>query len=305
MPPKLVYIVGTSFAGSTVLGALLGQQPDSICVGELGNWTLRTGSQDQPCSCGVIRRDCPFWVKVKETWLGQEHPGWPAYRSIQQRLERLRTVPFLGLERLLHQSEFVTYADVTRRLYQSLQQVSGKEIIFEISKRVGRAQTLNRIGGLDVAYIHLVRDGRGFLISTLKHKQRKWQQTGKRKESWSSLLIRTSLEWVITNRMAEIVTANSRRPSLRIRYEDFTVDPTRSLEQIADTFSLDLTAVHACLEQSKLIDFGHVGGGNQVRLAGPMIIRLDESWKQQLKPSSGRLFWVLAGGTAKRFGYKR
>ncbi len=275
--PKVIYIIGASFSGSTILGALLGQQPDSICAGELGNWTLKKGSQDLPCSCGIIRRDCPFWSQVLKTWLGYDHPGWADYRNAQKRFERLRNVPTLGLERLLHPAEFETYAEITRRLYQTLRKVSGKDIIIEISKRVGRAQTLARIGELDVAYIHLVRDGRGFLLSSHRRNQKKMDQDGIYKKLSTAFLIRSSLEWVFTNRMAEKVIAESKRPALRVRYEDFAVDPIHALNRITVTLSVDLSTLCTDIGSGKPINFGHMGGGNKLRLVGPTLLRLEES----------------------------
>ena len=214
-------------------------------------------------------------------------------------------MPFLGLECLLHPVEFESYAEVTRRLYQTLRQVSGKEIIFEISKRVGRAQALDRIGDLDVAFIHLVRDGRCFLVSSFQHKQKKRMQVGMHGKFSTAFLIRTSLEWVLTNRMAEKVIAESKRPALRIRYEDFVVDPIHALNRIAVELSVDLTAVCTGLGSGKPINFGHMGGGNEIRLAGPTFLRLEEPWKQPLPPGANRIFWALASSTARRYGYTR
>jgi hypothetical protein len=296
--------VGSSFSGSTVLGALLGLHPDGICAGELGTWTQRTESQDLLCSCGVIRHDCSFWSQVEATWLGQNHPGWLRYRVIQHRFEQLRGVPFLNLQRLLYREEFETYADVTRGLYQSLYKVSGKEIIFDISKRVGRAQALNRIAGLEVYYIHLVRDGRGYVVSSLKPK-RKWAQTENPKKPSVGFLVWTSLEWVFTNRLAEKIIADSHRPSLRLRYEDLAVDPATALDRISTAFAIDLSSVQDYLESGKLINFGHMGEGNRIRLTGPTALRLDESWKQALPLYAARLFWVLAGATSRRYGYSQ
>ena len=77
---KVIYVVGSSFSGSTVLAALLGQHPEVISAGELGNWTRRKKVQHIPCSCGLPWQDCPFWKDVQDRWLAEGHPGLQVYR---------------------------------------------------------------------------------------------------------------------------------------------------------------------------------------------------------------------------------
>lgn len=301
---RVIYITGTSFSGSTVLGALLSLHPDSICAGELSNWTLYRESQNVACSCGLNWQECSFWKKAHELWLQENHPGWLAYKRLQLRYERIRNIPFLDLQLRFHQNEFESYATATRRIYQILQQMSQKAIIFDISKKVGRARMLNRIEGLEVGYIHLIREGRGYLTSTIKHMHRQMQR-GRRGMPLIRLLIQSSLEWVLTNRMAEKAVADSQRTALRLRYEDFAANPDREIDRIAETFSLDMNAVHDGLRSNGPIHFGHMWGGNEIRLSGPVDLVLDEAWKGHISPSAERLFWALAGRTSQRYGYSR
>lgn len=300
--PRVIYITGTSFSGSTILGALLGQHPQCMCAGELSNWTTYRDSMEVACSCGLNWQECAFWRRTRELWLDESHPGWEAYISLQNRFERIRNIPTLKLQQAM--SAFAGYAAATRRIYQILTELSHRQIIVDISKKVGRGQALAQMGGLDLSFIHLVREGRGYLASSIKHMRRR-QQRGSQEPPLPILLTRSILEWIVTNRMAERMIATSGLPSLRIRYEDLIADPSCQVDRVARALSLDLDAVQVSLKSSQPVSFGHMWGGNEIRLQGPMHLIADETWKQAISPLMDQIFWVVAGSTSGHYGYAR
>ncbi|MEP6794686.1 MAG: hypothetical protein ABJB16_10200 [Saprospiraceae bacterium] len=54
----MIYIVGNSFCGSTLLGFLLSAHPDIIYLGEL---KIKTWLRERSCSCGHSLETCPFY----------------------------------------------------------------------------------------------------------------------------------------------------------------------------------------------------------------------------------------------------
>jgi hypothetical protein len=254
------------------------------------------------CSCGLNWQECAFWRRTRELWLAESHPGWEGYISLQNRFERMRSIPTLRLQQQV--SAFASYATATRHIYQILSELSHRQIIVDISKKVGRGQALARVGGLDLSFIHLVREGRGYLASSIKHMRRR-QQRGSQELPLPILLARSTLEWIVTNRMAERMIARSGLPSLRIRYEDLVADPSRQVDRVAGAFSLDMDAVQVSLKSSQPVSFGHMWGGNEIRLQGPMHLIPDETRKQAISPLTDRIFWMVAGSTSGHYGYAR
>lgn len=300
---KLVYIIGTSYSGSTLLGAYLGLQPDSFCAGELGSWTLRQGSEKLACSCGITRVDCPFWQEVKSKWLKNGTIGWEDIRKIQSPIERFRRVSSIRIGSNPN-ARLDEYSNLMRNLFNILSEVSGKQIVIDTSKRVGRAASLARVDDLDITYIHLVRDGRGFLASRLKRfEQGRQGLTGTLISN--NFIIRSSLEWIMINRTAERILSSSRRPFLRLRYEDLVLHPVESLERIGGLLGVGMDDVVSQMASDEPIPRGHIGGGNLNHLSGQIVFHLDESWKQTLPRSAQHLFWLFACQIAFKYGYTR
>ncbi len=61
----MVYIVGNSFCGSTLMGFLLSAQPDIIYLGEL---KIKTWLKERSCSCGHSLDTCPFYTDFFKTF---------------------------------------------------------------------------------------------------------------------------------------------------------------------------------------------------------------------------------------------
>ena len=76
-PARIVFIAGSSFSGSTLMGLMLGSCPQGIYVGELKDYKRRmlveaTGTEAF-CSCGGSRATCPFWSAVQGHYGSEVH----------------------------------------------------------------------------------------------------------------------------------------------------------------------------------------------------------------------------------------
>ena len=66
-PERFLYVVGTSFTGSTLLSFLLNLHPQIVSVGECDpNFSNWSDPNEFPCSCGRTLAACPFWTAVDE-----------------------------------------------------------------------------------------------------------------------------------------------------------------------------------------------------------------------------------------------
>lgn len=57
----LVFVLGHSHCGSTLLGRMLNRHPDLLCPGEF-LWLDDALEKNLPCSCGQPMDACPFWT---------------------------------------------------------------------------------------------------------------------------------------------------------------------------------------------------------------------------------------------------
>jgi hypothetical protein len=279
---RYVFLASNSYSGSTLLSYLVGTHPQIATVSDVSG-TRRRGEMDSfRCSCGNLMRECAFWKDVNEEAkrrgldgfelgdfrLGFDHAGFPWFarlhaRSLRwTRLEQLRDTALgpLGMTRAMRQ--------MGRRNWEFAEIVLdliGGDVFLDASKERMRIRHLARYLPNDVAVIHLTRDVRGVVDSTLRR--------GKKRLPAPVV----AMHWARTN--AAIVRQLSDIPSdrqIRVRYEDLCRDPEGTLRGIFEFCSVDPDPAtrRPDLEMHLL--------GNKVRLGRLDEVRLDESWRGRL-----------------------
>jgi len=86
---------------------------------------------------------------------------------------------------------------------------------------------------------------------------------------------------------------------IQLRYEDLCTRPDDVLRKICSWLGLSYTEGLLALSPSQ----HHTIAGNMIRLQRGMAIRLDESWRANLKALHVRVFRLLAGAENRRLGY--
>jgi hypothetical protein len=294
-------------SGSTVLDTVLGNHPQAVSVGELNHAPRAFSSTNEYCACGRLARDCPFWNRVDEEWrrLSGFSLASPDFQRLQARFERTRRLGFLVLQAFVAGKAFRRYALGLTTLYVALKNVSGKSVVVDSSKSPSRALALSRMEAVDLRLIHLVRDGRGVIWSLLKpyspDPERGVQRALRPKPVW-----RTALVWNLVNRLTAMVAR--RLPAdktSRLRYEDFVETPRKALSAIGAIAGLDYSEQASALEEGREFAVDHTIAGNRVRMGGVVRLQANHAWRDRLGGGQRRLFWLLAGGLAKRLGYRR
>lgn len=135
---ELVFILGLSHTGSTLLDLTLGNHPRYIGLGEIYQ-VIRPDfnrfQNNELCSCGKLQNDCPFWGRVAEVLAKNSD------QNIQKRYELV-----------LH---------VFRDIF-------GKDQIPVDSSKLPEALNLaRRIVGIDLKTVYLIRDVRAWTVSRL------------------------------------------------------------------------------------------------------------------------------------------
>lgn len=304
---KVIYIMGAGHIGSTVLDVAMSSHPKLESLGEVSKfhgfgWRL---AENRRCACGATVYDCPFWTRVRHRWselTGSEDAA--RYMELQPHHERTAA----GWRRLLwnrftRTSAFLEYQRGTEAVYQAVQEIGGSEYLVDSSLTPKRAYAQALNPNIDLYLIHLVRDGRGVMWSLMKPNKK---IPGR--PYVPAPPERTTKYWVSANlQSAWVMRQVDEDKRLRIRYEDFALDPSGTLERIGGLIGEDMSGLVQDGRLTTPSTARHTVGGNRVRFIKDeeLRIRADFSWLDNLADEHRRLFWRRAGWLARRFGYLR
>jgi hypothetical protein len=307
--PTVVCVMGVGHSGSTILGIALGNHPQIETVGELHKLPRSGWIQDNSrrCSCGAPLFQCAYWREVYAHWIARVGDNrLQEYISLQNTFERSNAAWFhVVLDKWTHTAKFNQYSQMTAALYQSICDVSGKDVVVDTSKSPMRNYALLSSGALEFRLIHLVRDGRAIVWS--KKRPRKTDIEGGIPHDVPSVPVRhTTQEWLFTNLKCEwVVRQAGAKHARRMLYEQFVKTPEVALQEIEPLIDKDLTEVAETLANGKMMQIGHLVGGNHVRMSGQITLRPDTEWTHHLSAEDRRSFWLIAGRLARRYGYAR
>jgi len=296
---KVIYIMGEGRSGSTILDLLLGNHSRIFGAGEL--WAFWADpSITGNCSCGAAFQECEFWQRARDAFLERVgDPDLGRSGSLRTRRDRARrlSLRWAGFGKPRGDDR---YSGDTRAIFETLRELSGKPVIVDSTKQVGRAQNLLDVDGLDVFVIHLVRDGRGVVWSRMRDVIK--NPTLKRHSPVQSIV-----NWRVKNSLAMNVGRKAADRYLRVRYEDLIRDTDGQLRRIGELCGLSFDEVICRLAETGEFEAGHQIGGNAAARTGrgPKKLRLDEQWKRSLPARYDFLFRVIAGGVARKLGYGR
>ncbi len=164
--PIVVYIIGDSRSGSTLLDYLLSSHPDAVSLGELhhfhGHYYKKgTGkSWNWECSCGKDLQSCEFWSKILkeinfsenfETKLPKVTSGF-----LSQIIHKIFIKKKLENKKMLQYGK--TMAENRWKIYETVAQQTGKNVIIDSSKNADEAYYLDKYKKGDIRFLLLNRD---------------------------------------------------------------------------------------------------------------------------------------------------
>jgi hypothetical protein len=73
-PVRYVCMPGSSYTGSSLLGALLNEHPDCVSIGAATGLIRRVDLSTYRCSCGRLFNECEFWRDIAARTQALGHP---------------------------------------------------------------------------------------------------------------------------------------------------------------------------------------------------------------------------------------
>jgi hypothetical protein len=296
---RLVYIVGAPRSGSTITGLLAGAHERAFFTGELHRFPPVPSDRERRCACGRKAVDCPFWTAVEADFTREVDVA--AFHRGQERFEQWRSYPRVAVDGVTDSHGLDEHGHRLAILLKAIARHSGKRVIVDSCKNAVRGRILERLAseGISVYFVHVVRDGRGFMWSEMRRPggidgaPRTIRETG-------PIL---ALRWVGSNVLSYALCSGRDHRYLRIRYEDLASAPRQVLGRLGKFLGLDYSEVIRRVEAQEEFPAGHAVGGNRLRFGSTRISGVDKAWRYQL-PLTGRFaFWALAGWLALVYGY--
>ena len=305
-PVKILYVGGYSRSGSTLVGRVLGELPDTVCVGETRFLWSRGLLDNVECGCGQPFRSCPFWSAVGDEAFG----GWD--RVDAERLTKVNRVtnlfralpaywvPWLrpGLRDMISD-----YAARLAALYAAISRVSGAKMIIDISKDPTFACLLMHIPCSDVRIVHLVRDSRAVAYSWTR-RRRELSPIGGQQFMGEFSPTETAIKWLAWN-AAFHALSTGRSPYLRLTYESFVADPRAVLHKLSAFADEALVPSNSKLTDTEVkLGAHHIFSGNPMRTTtGWLPVRLDNEWQTQLSTAQFAKVTAITWPLLRLYGY--
>lgn len=303
----VLYFAGSGRSGTTLVNSILGSMPGAFAGGELRYLWERGAAQNHLCSCGQPFDACPLWSDVMTRVRADPSVADLDPAGIGRRLLarlKVRQVPGVFVRRALRRPAVPAHPDdmALRALYRAVAGSTGAGVVVDSSKLPPYGMLLSQFPDLDVRVLHVVRDSRATAFSWLRTKKAldhgdddalmPRQPIGKSSFLWLYWNLVTVLRWGRSD------------VYLRVRYEDFVVDPRAVMTRVCRLAGLDPTLLPFDGADGVVITPGHVVAGNPNRHSrGVIAIRPDSEWRGALGRRDAALVSALTAPGLALFGY--
>lgn len=301
---KIAVIAGWERSGSTIIANALGSADGVQSVGEINNLWERGFGSDLLCSCERPFSECEEWSVVAEKAFGSDRQevarqAAEATADLGNTWLVRRRLPVLGR---WEGGKDADYIGLLKRLYDSVAEHSRARVLVDASKIPWHAASVTGVPGFEVYVLHVVRDPRGVAHS---HRKKVRYDTDDAKSLYMDRhgVTFSSLAWVYRNRLTESEWGRSPR-YMRLRYEDFIADPAGTLSDFFRFVGEPDLRVPFTDDGALLLAPAHNISGNPSRFqTGPMHLRVDDAWRNDLPPAVAAYVRLLTWPHMAHFGY--
>jgi hypothetical protein len=268
----VLYVAGSMYSGTTLLGRMLGELDGCFFAGEVAHLWDYGLTRNEPCGCGQPVRSCPLWGAIIEEAFGSISAvdvEWLA--GVKSRLIAIRRFPqvvFGHAGRGPLAGDVAGFREALGRLYPAIRTVTGSRVVVDTTKSPAYALLLDGVAAIGLRVAHLVRDPRGALFSQLRRDDGFTPTTFLLVyDAWNAL---SELGW------------RWRSPYLLVRYEDLVRTPAHTFATVArfaglSPEGLDLADGRVALPATHAMD------GNRSRFTtGVTKLELDDEWRERL-----------------------
>jgi len=277
----LVYILSSRYSGSTLLSFVLGSHPEISTIGELKKFHAKMIAKHgsaKTCSCGKLFVECEFWSKIlmelrrsnpkrdfpsdfsQFEFFGNKYINHLFYKSclwLNPKHQLVFTIPSL-------KTKMSNFLDYNYSIIKTANSLYEKNVFLDSSKPLRNLLYLSLDKRYDLYVLHLIRDPRGQVNSSLKYN--KWS-IGKATRKWIQTL-EAHLDFLKKNDLKNHT----------IQYENFCRNPEKELQKIANFVGISERFEFTKFRETEQ----HIMGNYGMRLGKDMKIEERIDWLQKL-----------------------
>jgi hypothetical protein len=224
--------------------------------------------------------------------------------NLAMKLDRTRNLPWLSTPLGHFQKlEIDHFVSNLANLYRKIHSIAGEKVIIDSSKLPSHLYLLRKVPQIDLHILHLIRDGRAVAYSW--NKRRKKDLAVATNTSWmpKRSLIWATGAWAVENYF--ISTFKKNFVYAQMRYEDFTIDPSRELNRIQNELDLPAIKIDYSANHSIKLAPNHSVNGNPIRFENkPVTIVPDTEWQRNMPKLTKKLLGSLFSPILVKFRYK-
>lgn len=254
MAKKLIYIVGAGRSGTTILDIMLGNNSNTMSLGEINRYYKRAGipPKREPDS-----QTSNFWAAVRSDLENKGHKDYQNLHKLFRRNE-YHSFFFKSLLKLNNKS----YKKYLKDMYEVLYNHLDEEVIIESSKYPSRALNLSsylKPSEIEVSYVYLKKNP----VSVVESFQKEDLEQPKKS------FIAANFYYFIVNILCSItkfVLKLRGHKTITIKFEDLMNSPERYLQTFQSKFNIDLSEATQKINNNQPLETGRLFDGNRIRL---------------------------------------
>ncbi len=289
-------------SGTTLLDRILGQLDGYFSIGEFYAVWDHYVIANRLCGCGTKFKACDVWRDI----FSNANIGFDklvAEKMIRTKNTFLRTrhIPYLFLPgyhtRVTKHHQF--FQDNLEKLYRSIFATTSSRVIVDSSKYPTYASLLNMIPSIELYFVHFIRDPRAVAYSWQKVK------TGVDGGMMDKRgIVNTSALWDIWNISSDLFCQYNTMRCVRIKYEEFIRFPQESVQRIINLTGEHVKTLPFTSDHEVKLGVTHNVEGNPNRFQTGLIkLKMDDTWKRELKLHHRMLVNVMTWPLQKRYNY--
>ena len=251
-------ISGTSRSGSTLLTIILGEHKECVAVGELVNYVSNGILSNEYCSCGALANECSVWKDVKEKWDRKRILTYEDYDKIQKSVTRNKGTLSLLKNMVFPSSDFKNYIQDTKFLYDTIFEVTHKNVIVDSSKPAQRILVLKKCG-IPFTVLHISRKF-SLVLNSNKKQHKKDLKRGLEKTILPKRTSYVLMNRCISNLLVWVFCKGV--PKIRIKYQNIIESLVSEISKIVDVD----TAYLGALTSRGPFPTKHIIAGNRIRM---------------------------------------
>lgn len=255
---KLIYILGTSYCGSTILGYILGSIPEVFDAGELKFYNRLQAKGGEICSCGVNSLQCPFWKNIY-------NENYSIYET-SSNLEIANTICKILFGKKIKKTKHCHHEyQLLKCICSSLN--NNTQYILDASKSLWRLQYLLTCSNINVKIIYLRRSIEGNVSSFKKH---------------NKSFINATLTYKLNNILIKRYLKTNKLDHIKIEYNELCHSTNKVLKRVEQYLGVNYGNYKKNIRNREYhVPSGNYGTRKQF-LTNFNGLSHDDSWKKRL-----------------------